>query len=220
MDSFRWPYLQTRALSELKCELNESCLASDAQTLYDEGKVDSRRRLLTFNVLSNNRGMIDFRSYAPSNQWEFHECHDHYHAFDEFAIYDLRNLDGTLAAEGLKASYCLADSFCFAPRGSQRYRCQGLDDQGISVGCGDLYSSNTPCQWIDVTNVPLGNYRLVVTVNPKGRVPELDFSNNQVYCNITLERDRRVTSHGCALRGVCVCLCVCVRVFVRACACV
>ena len=36
---------------------------------------------------------------------------------------------------------------------------------GISAGCGDIYSSGLSCQWIDVTDVPDGQYRLVVRVN-------------------------------------------------------
>ena len=36
---------------------------------------------------------------------------------------------------------------------------------GIAVGCGDIYSSGLSCQWIDVTDVEDGQYRLVVRVN-------------------------------------------------------
>lgn len=197
------PFLTVKRLDQLTCELEENCLASDAQVLANESKLNSQRKLLTFNVLADNRGMIDFRPFAPSSEWEYHDCHKHYHAFDEFAVYDLRHPDGRLAAEGLKASFCLADSGCFAPNARPRYRCRDLSDQGISVGCGDLYSSRTPCQWIDVTNVPPGNYQLEVTLNPKRQVPELDFANNQIVCNITLFGEVRLTGHGCIIRGYC-----------------
>jgi hypothetical protein len=41
----------------------------------------------------------------------------------------------------------------------------GCSNMGISAGCGDIYSSGLSCQWIDVTDVEDGQYRLVVRVN-------------------------------------------------------
>ena len=38
-------------------------------------------------------------------------------------------------------------------------------NMGISAGCADIYSSSLACQWIDVTDLPDGNYTLVVVVN-------------------------------------------------------
>ena len=46
--------------------------------------------------------------------------------------------------------------------GSFQYGCGNM---GISSGCGDIYDASLDCQWIDVTNVPAGDYTLVVRVN-------------------------------------------------------
>jgi hypothetical protein len=54
---------------------------------------------------------------------------------------------------------------------------------GISVDCSDEYDYSLPCQWVDVTNIPAGQYQLVIKVNSyeepdrAGR-PEMTYANN------------------------------------------
>ena len=185
----------------LQCELEEGCLAADVES--------DNRHLLKFSTLSINRGLADFHPFEPPDQWEFHQCHNHYHSHDTFAHYELLFPDGRTAAEGRKASFCLEDSICIGTQ--RRYSgCQNYG-QGISKDCGDLYSSRVSCQWIDITGVKGGNYVIQVTVSPGQEVPESDYENNQISCNITLyERNGyylpMVAEDACARRGMqCVC---------------
>ncbi|TSP09086.1 Protein-lysine 6-oxidase [Bagarius yarrelli] len=73
--------------------------------------------------------------------------------------------------------------------------------KGLSPGCHDTYAANIDCQWIDITDVPPGNYILKITVNPNYLVPESDFSNNVVRCEVFYSghhvqtRHCRITSH-------------------------
>ncbi len=65
------------------------------------------------------------------------------------------------------------------------YRC-GTGVQGISVNCGDFYGSHLDCQWIDVTDVPLGRYILRQSVNPDQLAQESDYKNNIVECTVDI----------------------------------
>ena len=56
----------------------------------------------------------------------------------------------------------------------------------ISAGCADVYGVDLGCQYLDVTGVPDGNYTLRITVDPFGRIPELDETNNVATLAVTL----------------------------------
>ncbi|XP_048786737.1 protein-lysine 6-oxidase isoform X3 [Lagopus muta] len=107
----------------------------------------------------------------------------HYHSMDEFSHYDLLDASShRKVAEGHKASFCLEDTSCDYGY-YRRYACTA-HTQGLSPGCYDTYNADIDCQWIDITDVKPGNYILKVSVNPSYLVPESDYSNNIVRCDI------------------------------------
>uniref|UniRef100_A0A8D2JEK7 Lysyl oxidase homolog n=1 Tax=Varanus komodoensis TaxID=61221 RepID=A0A8D2JEK7_VARKO len=143
----------------------------------------SYRVLLRFPQRVKNQGTADFLPVKPQTEWEWHSCHQHFHSMDAFSNYDL--LDAAShqkVAEGHKASFCLEDTSCDSGV-RRRYACTA-HTQGLGPGCYDTYHANIDCQWIDITDVPPGNYILKVTVNPDLLVAELDFTNNVVRCDV------------------------------------
>ncbi|XP_072296874.1 uncharacterized protein [Eucyclogobius newberryi] len=175
-------YVQRMQMYALRCAAEENCLARSAYspTVRD---IDFRV-LLRFPQKVRNQGTADFLPVKPRYQWDWHSCHQHYHSMEAFSNYDLLDaVTGKKVAEGHKASFCLEDTSC-EPGFRRRYACTS-HTQGLSPGCHDVYAANIDCQWIDITDVPPGNYVLKVTVNPSFHVLESDFTNNIVRCDVT-----------------------------------
>ncbi|KAG7456759.1 hypothetical protein MATL_G00239270 [Megalops atlanticus] len=190
-------YIQRMQMYALRCAAEENCLARSA---YRPSTRDlDYRVLLRFPQRVKNQGTADFLPVKPRHLWEWHSCHQHYHSMDAFSNYDLLDVStGQKVAEGHKASFCLEDTGC-DPGVQRRYACTA-HTQGLSPGCYDTYHANIDCQWIDITDVPPGNYILKVTVNPNFLVQETDFSNNVVRCDITYTGSH-VQTRNCRITG-------------------
>lgn len=174
------PVLTDIFVHEGTCELGEGCVGALGW-----------RTLLRFTLAAANIGSRDLVLGVAANQpdvFHYSACHDHYH-FDEFATFELRDAGGVVAS-GFKPGFCLLDSYSWAWQNEPGfYDCA---NQGISRGFSDLYEAELPCQWIDVTDVPPGDYTLRVSVNqPRldAALPvllERDYSNNTVEVAVTI----------------------------------
>jgi Lysyl oxidase len=147
-----------RLFEEGDCELEEGTVGG---TGY--------RRLLRFDTVIINAGSTlevgDPVTGPYAWNFEFAECHGHYHN-QGFSNYELRRQDGTVAAPGHKQAFCLEDNLRYANDAKRQFVSCGF--QGISSGYGDWYYKQLSGQWIDVTGVPEGDYIVRVTVNAAG----------------------------------------------------
>jgi hypothetical protein len=177
-------WITHQTFGEDSCEMAEMCVNGDG-----------RRRLLQFEGRIENLGPGDLNPGPEANNplYEFSECHGHYHFLD-FTDYRLLNEDGSVAAFGHKQSFCLIDmvqvegAVIVAPPGTRpppgETGCSYL-----SAGWADIYGVGTPCQWVDITDVPAGNYLLQLTVNPENSVLETNTENNIVTISVTISED-------------------------------
>lgn len=144
------------------------------------------RRLLSFTTESRNIGAGDLIMGNPATNplFDFASCHGHYH-FEEYANYSLLDTNGNTVVLGHKIGFCLLDSRAFSPTANPaaRYNC---NNQGIQAGWADVYSAGLPCQYIDVTGVPAGEYVLKMVVNPAGLIPESNTNNNVTLVPVTI----------------------------------
>lgn len=168
------PYVSVEEFSELSCEVEEGLIGA------------GERRLLRYNTEVRNIGARDMVMPSPEGNpfFEYHECHGHYH-FKGFASSRLLDLDGNELRTGRKVSFCLLDNIRWdrSAQARGRYNCS---TQGIQAGWGDVYDSGLPGQWIEIGDLPAGDYQLELIVNPDGILPETNYDNNVVRIPVTI----------------------------------
>jgi hypothetical protein len=163
-------------IDQATCELLEGCVATTGW-----------RHVMLFAVSTPNIGSKDLALGVPANHPElFHysDCHNHYH-FDEYARYELRDADANVVARGHKQAFCMLDTLSWAwPFELGKFDCT---NQGISRGFYDTYDSGLPCQWVDVTDVPPGDYTLRIALNQPREDQALPVLNERDYANNVVE---------------------------------
>ena len=131
--------------------------------------------------------------------------HDHWHSLDMEGGTLTRLDTGATVAPLAKHGFCFFDNVAFrlslpgspaSPFYTPSTSC-GFDNpnalnvkMGLSVGWGDMYSSSTNFQWIDITGVPNGKYRLTAKADPLHLVRESSYANQSASARI------RITSTG------------------------
>ena len=115
-----------------------------------------------------------------------------------FFLYLIVDENNARQAEGHKASFCLEDSKC--EKGVKKFfNCSNGGDQGVSINCADNYKWNIDCQWIDVSDVKYGKYKLRIVINPLRKIVESDYSNNIAVCDIEFISQSKVNVTHCQL---------------------
>ena len=166
------------------CMIAEGCIQG-----YGE------REIVRFDTEIANIGTEDYFIGAPSanpDQFEWDACHNHYH-YEGYADYALYTAGGSaLPTIGFKNGFCVMDlGGCNYGGGPQKYTCSNM---GITAGCQDIYSRYLDCQWVDITDLPGGDYTLVIRVNwdysPDANGSyELNYANNAAAVCFSFERD-------------------------------
>lgn len=139
------------------------------------------REILRFSVEAINQGQVTLTVPQPDTRPDlflYSECHGHFH-YNGFATYALLDAEGNEVVTGRKQAFCMEDTaqVHLGPNiGCNKvYTCE---EQGIQAGWSDLYGNGLDCQWLDITDIPPGDYQLQVVLNPSKQFEELTLDNN------------------------------------------
>jgi hypothetical protein len=153
-------------------------------------------------IFDNSGGWRD-EAPAPTVMVLGGDGHDHWHVRD-LQLSELFRLEGGASlARSQKRGFCFWDNVEYrldlpgAPQ-SPVYEESGCGDSGslttamgLSIGWGDIYPASLPDQYIEVTGLADGRYRLVVTADAGGWFTETSESNNSTWVDIELYHSGR-----------------------------
>ena len=135
---------------------------------------------------------------TPARMYFAGDGHTHWHVADlEDSV--LERLDnGVKVGSGAKHGFCFFDNYAFslglpgAPSNPFFTTC-GRDpnvssqSMGLSVGWGDIYSYQLVDQWIDITGLGAGRYRLTTTADAQNFYVEANETNNVTWLDLQLK---------------------------------
>jgi Lysyl oxidase len=125
--------------------------------------------------------------------------HDHWHVKDleEYRLVPLRTTGRDRI--GQKVGFCFFDNYQYrlwlpgaARAPGYRHRGCGTRDSvrlqnGLSVGWGDIYHQSLPGQYIDITDLPNGIYRLRATADQANFFLERNDANNSTWVDLRID---------------------------------
>jgi hypothetical protein len=166
---------------------------------YDEDGVAAiGDSLLVRQLISRSDGTVRERATTATMFWSG-DGHNHFHAAD-LQLIRLEKLDGTEVKRTKKLGFCFLDSYRYGSTLPSVYNwdiqvCNpnpdGTVKMGISVRWGDTYRYSIAYQWIDITHVPNGDYKVKHVADPPfyagGRFIEANETNNRGWTKIRLK---------------------------------
>lgn len=171
-------FVERRTFAQDSCEVREGCVPAGGE-----------RRLLRFTTSIMNMGTAPLVVPSPEERPDlfiYDDCHQHHHLVD-FAGYALRDAAGKETAVGRKQGFYMIDFTQYCADGSPY---AWFDPgTGISPGWSDVYTSDLPCQWLDVTDTPDGEYTVRVGADENNIIDEDDKMPNEVTVKVRLSGD-------------------------------
>jgi hypothetical protein len=146
--------------------------------------------------LYNSDGTVNSTVTTNVNLFYAGDGHNHWHVQDlEFG--DLTRLDnGVKVGTSAKRGFCFYDNVRYNSSAPPFYTSStnscALNNpdalsvmMGLSVGWGDIYVWSLPYQYVDITGLSPGRYRLTERVNPNLGL-SADLSNNETWVDLRL----------------------------------
>ncbi len=120
--------------------------------------------------------------------------HTHWHLRDLETFELIRRDNGAKVGTGAKHGFCFFDNYPFgSPQAPYYTGCASNQPSalqvtmGLSKGWGDIYDASLPDQYIDITGLTSGRYRMRATADKQGWFSEGVESNNYTWVDIQLK---------------------------------
>jgi len=138
------------------------------------------------------------RATTAKMQWAG-DGHNHWHIVN-YQQFKIQTLTGTTLKFAAKTGFCAFDNYLYGSTRAAFYtwektcktRTDGTVFMGTSRRWGDLYKWNIAFQWIDITGLASGDYRIRVIADPPydtgGRFRESNELNNYATTRIRLTK--------------------------------
>jgi hypothetical protein len=149
---------------------------------------------VTQHVFQEGGGRRDVAT--PATMFYSGDGHNHWHVRD-LERYELKRLDnGVKVGTGAKHGFCFWDNVAYrlslpgAPQSRVYSGCGTASNLtvtvGLSVGWGDRYPSTLVGQYIDITGLTAGSYRLIATADPSNWFVESNGANNATWVDLQI----------------------------------
>ena len=165
---------------------------------YDEdGVAKIGDDLLVRQQILQSDGSWVTRDTAATMYWSG-DGHNHFHV-KGLTLARIQTLDGQTLRAIRKIGFCFLDSYWYGSTAGTTFDAahhvcmpapNGRVPMGVSVRWADVYRSTIAHQWIDITGVPNGEYRIKVNADPPdpsgGLFRESNETNNHGWTNIRI----------------------------------
>lgn len=162
----------------------------------DPADLVMRVRQLIYDAAGGHR-----QRFTPSVMiYDTGDNHDHWHTRQFMVVQLYKRGRPTGSVLGMrKIGYCLIDAARMSnpppgspstrgyPTGSCGNRSSSFVRTGLSIGYGDDYPPQYAHQWMDVSGLVRGTYRICTTVDPLGEFVEKADTNNQRWTDIRID---------------------------------
>jgi uncharacterized repeat protein (TIGR01451 family) len=145
-------------------------------------------------IFSDTGGYRD--AATPAKMFWAGDGHNHWHVRDLETTVLLRISDGIQVGAIAKRGYCFYDNYRFRltlPGAPQSPRYTGCGTQsalavtmGLSVGWGDEYPYYLAYQYVDITGLVDGRYRLITVADASNWFPESNENNNATSADVQI----------------------------------
>jgi len=166
-------------------------------SLFGKRKQKKSTTMPGWQYLKDMNGNLSRRS-TNGFVWDRRDGHKHWH-YNKLAVYELLSMDGDVLRRSSKVGFCFMPTtallinplpgpvgsgtgFGYGADSDLSVSCGQRDSKRVSMalesGWGDEYFQGIAGQSLDVTSLPVGQYRLRITVNPEGDLAESNPANN------------------------------------------